>query len=73
MQGLESRGISVRQGTHAVHTLGYYRKKYGLAEEDFICSYAADRLSIALPLYAQMTTEEFEYVISALKTVLSEK
>lgn len=30
-------------------------------------SYAADRLSIALPLYAGMTNEEFDYVISNIK------
>lgn len=60
---LEDKGIATRQGTHAVHTLGYYRKKYNLTPKDFIYSYAADRLSITLPLYATMTEEEFEYVI----------
>ena len=60
---LEERGIATRQGTHAVHTLGYYKKKYDLKPEDYIKSYAADRLSIALPLYASMTKKEFDYVI----------
>jgi perosamine synthetase len=62
---LEDKGIATRQGTHAVHTLGYYRNKYGLTPKDHIYSYAADRLSITLPLYATMTEEEFEYVINA--------
>ena len=63
MEKLEERGIATRQGTHAVHTLGYYKEKNGFKDEDFLMSYAADRLSIALPLYTEMTEEEFEYVI----------
>jgi dTDP-4-amino-4,6-dideoxygalactose transaminase len=51
MARLEARGIACRQGTHAVHTLGYYRDKYGLSEEDLPRSLAAERLSVALPLF----------------------
>lgn len=64
---LENAGISTRQGTHAVHTLGYYKKKYKLKDEDFINSYAADRLSIALPLYAGISEEEIDYIVNELK------
>ncbi|GAX61882.1 DegT/DnrJ/EryC1/StrS aminotransferase [Candidatus Scalindua japonica] len=67
MERLEERGISTRQGTHAVHTLGYYKKNYNFSDEDYIYSYAADRLSITLPLYAEMTDEEFEYVVNEIK------
>ncbi len=67
MERLEEKGIATRQGTHAVHTLGYYKKNYNYSDEDFINSYAADRLSITLPLYAEMTDEEFEYVVNAIK------
>lgn len=63
MDELESRGIATRQGTHAVHTLRFYREKYSLAHSDYLFSYAADRLSITLPLYAQMTRVEFNYVL----------
>lgn len=70
MQRLEDNGIATRQGTHAVHTLEYYSKRYGLSHSDFINSYAADRLSIALPLYAQMTHDEFEYVIDHIKKAI---
>ncbi len=70
MMKLENRGIAVRQGTHAVHTLGYYRNKYGLDDERFPASYAADRLSVTLPLYAEMTDEEFCYVITNIEEVL---
>jgi len=68
MEELEKKGIATRQGTHAVHTLAYYKKKYSLKDKDFLMSYAADRLSIALPLYPQMSEEEFNYIISQIKS-----
>ena len=59
MQYLTDLNIATRQGTHAVHTLGFYRNKYHLNSNDYINAYAADRLSVTLPLYAGMTDEEF--------------
>ena len=70
MQKLEERGIATRQGTHAVHTLTYYKNRYNLKDEEFLMSYAADRLSIALPLYTEMSDEEFEYVIECMRECL---
>jgi dTDP-4-amino-4,6-dideoxygalactose transaminase len=70
MSALEEEGVATRQGTHAVHTLGYYRNKYGLRAEDYPNAYAADRLSVALPLYAGMTDEEFGYVVSRIREQL---
>lgn len=71
MEKLEEQGIATRQGTHAVHTLGYYKDKNNFKDEDFLMSYAADRLSIALPLYAGMSDEEFDYVIQNIKNALN--
>jgi len=68
MDSLEAAGIATRPGTHAVHTLGFYRRKYGIQPEDLPNSLIADRLTIALPLYAQMTQVEQEYVIEHLTT-----
>lgn len=70
MRLLEEKSIATRQGTHAVHTLEYYRKKYGLNDRAYFNAYAADRLSLALPLYAQMSKDEFEYVIEHLHGAL---
>ena len=67
MLDLEQKGIATRQGTQAVHTTTYYRERYGLSPEDFPNSYIADRLSLALPLYPQMTEAEMEYVVGSLK------
>lgn len=68
MEDLEKLGISTRQGTHAVHTLEFYKSKYNLKNEEFINSYAADRLSVALPLYPQMSNEEINYIIYMIKS-----
>jgi len=67
MGRMESDGVSTRQGTHAAHLQGYYRRKYGIAPGDFPNAWIADRLSISLPLYAQMTEAEQDEVVAALK------
>jgi len=66
MDKLEQVGIATRPGTHAVHLLTYYRGKYGFQPQDFPNSYMADQFSLALPLYAQMTVVEQDYVIDHL-------
>lgn len=71
MAALERSGISVRQGTHAVHTLGYYKNKYGLYDYDYPMSYIADRLSITLPLYYEMTEQEQTHVVNCIKNLQS--
>lgn len=63
----KKKGIALRSGTHAVHTAGYYRNKYGLAASDFANSFIADRLAISLPLYYGMTPSEVDLVIQTLK------
>jgi dTDP-4-amino-4,6-dideoxygalactose transaminase len=68
MDALEADGIASRPGTHAVHMLGFYREKYHLQPEDFPNAYLADQLTLTLPLYAQMTEEEQDFVISHLVT-----
>lgn len=66
MDRLQASGVATRPGTHAVHLLGYYAKKYGLVPQDFPNAWIADRLTLTIPLYAQMTDAEQEYVVTAL-------
>ena len=66
MAALEERGIATRQGTHAPSDSHYYREKYGLRPEDFPRAYLAQQLSLAIPLFAQITEEEQELVCSSL-------
>jgi dTDP-4-amino-4,6-dideoxygalactose transaminase len=66
MARLESSGIATRQGTHAPVIQDYYARKYGIRPQDFPNAYLADRLSLSLPLYPQMTDAEIDTVVTAL-------
>jgi len=66
MVALEEVGISTRQGTHAVTLQDYYQKKYQIEDNDYLGAYLADKLTIALPLYPQLTEEDQQYVVENL-------
>ncbi len=66
MLRLEERGVATRQGTHAPVLQGFYRNKYSIARDAFPQSTIADRLSLTLPLYPGMTSDEQSYVINEL-------
>lgn len=68
MQSLEEQGIATRQGTHAPPLLGYYAQKYDLHPEQFPNAYLAEQLTLALPLYPQMTEADQDRVVAALQT-----
>ena len=67
MAALDEAGIATRQGTHAVHMLSYYRERYALVADALPHSQTADQLSIALPLYPQMTEAEQDEVLTQLR------
>lgn len=67
MRAAEAAGVATRPGTHAVHALGWYRRQFGYSVVDRPQAWLADRLSITLPLYPQMTDEEQDYVIATLR------
>jgi perosamine synthetase len=71
MMRLEESGIATRQGTHAAALQTYYADKYDIRPEQFPNSYIADRLTITLPLYAQMTEDEQQQVTDSLREVFS--
>ena len=67
LQKLEDTGIATRQGTHAVHMMGYYRNRFGFVPDDFTNAYSCDRLSITLPLYVGITLEDQEYIVDTIR------
>jgi dTDP-4-amino-4,6-dideoxygalactose transaminase len=71
MTALEANGVATRQGTHAAALVGYYSKKYDLRAEQFPNAYLAERLSLTLPLFAQMTDDEQNFVCDSLEETLS--
>jgi dTDP-4-amino-4,6-dideoxygalactose transaminase len=69
MDQLQQRGISTRPGTHAVHMLGYYRQRFGLATDDLPASRDCDRGSMAIPLHNRMSAEDYQYVVAAIREI----
>lgn len=69
MERLQERGISSRPGTHAVHMLAFYKKKYKIKATDFPNARKANNLSIAIPLHNSMTEEDYKYVVKTLKAI----
>jgi perosamine synthetase len=67
MSRLEEKGIATRQGTHAPVIQDFYSEKYHLRAEEFSNAYLADRLSLTLPLYPQLTEAEQSFVVDELK------
>ena len=66
MEALQTKGISTRPATHAVHMLSFYKDKYKLKPEDFYNSYVANHCSISLPLFHGISDEEIDFVITAV-------
>lgn len=62
MIALSVAGIETRPGTHAVHLLSYFKKKYDLKAEHFPNSYNAFKSTISLPLHNHMTADDAVYV-----------
>lgn len=67
MERLQERGVATRPGTHAVHMLGYYRDRFGIRAEDFPAARDCNDHSMAIPLHNRMSSEDFEYVVAALR------
>lgn len=68
MKHLSNEGISSRPGTHAVHLLGYYHRKYSIRPQNFPNSTLAHNNTIALPLYPGMTYGEQLRVAEAIES-----
>ncbi len=69
MEHLDRGGIGTRPGTHAVHMLGYYRTRFGLAPDDYPGALEAFRSSMAIPLHNRMTLEDYDYVADTILAV----
>jgi dTDP-4-amino-4,6-dideoxygalactose transaminase len=67
MDRLEAQGIACRQGTHAPVLQGLYRDRYSIVPEEYPNAVLADRLSLALPLYPEMTESDQEHIVAVLR------
>lgn len=69
MARLQQEGISTRPGTHAVHTLGYYRTRYGLPPDAFPGALACHDGTMAVPLHNRMDPSGYARVVDALHAI----
>ncbi len=69
MEKLQQQGISTRPGTHAVHMLNFYSKKFGLKPDDYPGARDANDNSMSIPLHNQMTVEDYKYVVDVIKAL----
>lgn len=70
IQGMEERGIGVAVNYRAIHTLKYFREKFGYHLEDFPNGLEIGNRTISLPLYPRLTEEEVELICDTFKDVL---
>jgi perosamine synthetase len=66
MEILQEKGISTRPGSHAVHTLGYYRHRFGYSVDDLPMARDCQDCSMSIPLHNRMTEDDYAYVVDAL-------
>ena len=66
MGTLQARGVASRPGTHAVHTLGYYRDRFRLRPEDYPRSLDCARNTMAIPLHNRMSEDDYTHVAACL-------
>lgn len=66
MRCLEKAGIATRQGTHAVHKLEYYKRRFEWQDSDLPMADRCDAATVSLPLFVSMTPEEQKTVAAYL-------
>jgi UDP-4-amino-4-deoxy-L-arabinose-oxoglutarate aminotransferase len=71
LDGLGERGVGAAVNYRAVHTLSYYREKFGYARDAFPVAADIGERTISLPLYPQLTDRQVDRVVSALDETLS--
>jgi dTDP-4-amino-4,6-dideoxygalactose transaminase len=69
MERLAASGVSTRPGTHAVHLLGYYARRFGFHPDEFPCARDCDRYSMALPLHNRMSPDDYAHIVACLKAL----
>ncbi len=66
MQDLKKKNIQTRPGTHAIHLLSYYKKKYKIKKKDFNNSYIAHNNTISLPLYDGLKKKQIQKICKVI-------
>ena len=70
MTSLDALGISTRPGTHAIHSLGYYRDKFKKTDADLPGAALCRDTTVAVPLHNRMTENDYARVVDAMQSVV---
>ncbi|MEO8505019.1 MAG: aminotransferase class I/II-fold pyridoxal phosphate-dependent enzyme [Acidobacteriota bacterium] len=70
MSGLKELGIGTGLHFEAVHLHEFYRRTYGYAPGDFPVAEVVCSRIVSLPLFPDMTDDDAEDVVTAIRTVL---
>ncbi len=68
---LQEAGIGVAVNFRAIHLLTYYHETFGYKRGDFPVAEKIGDSTITIPLYAKMSNEAVEYVISCVADICS--
>jgi len=66
IEELQKKGIGVSVHFIPLHTMKYYRERYGLKPDDFPAAMECSRACISLPLSASLSDDDVERVIGAV-------
>lgn len=72
MERLQSNGIQTRQGTHAVHKLEYYSRRFGISDKELPEASLCDAATVSLPLFVAISNEEQKFVAEQVIRLLDE-
>jgi UDP-4-amino-4-deoxy-L-arabinose-oxoglutarate aminotransferase len=67
---LQEQGVGVAVNYRAIHLLQYYREKFSFNRGQYPRAEQIGDSTITLPLYSQLTENEINYVIQAVKKAL---
>ena len=65
---LSEKGIATRPGTHAVHNLIYYKRRFGFKTMDFPFSNYCEKNSFTLPLHFKLNKQDYIYISEMIKS-----
>lgn len=67
IEWLAQQGIATVAGAQAIHNVPYHKEKYGFDETDYPNALVAEMLSIALPIYPQLSDAEQKDIVENIK------
>ncbi len=71
VRALAERGVESGPGARALHTLRYYRERYGYAAGQLEQSFRVAASALALPLHPAMSEDDVSFVVTALTEALA--